>query len=140
MTITTRKQPEEKQVTILARNQFLHVDKVEYTVLSSDNKHKYLTTLLNGRFYDCTCPAIWGTCYHGKQLVQIDLDRREAEAERDRLLAELIEYQADQEAAKMTAQDDISTTGKNDPWFGLSSAQRFQAWREYEAAMAGLAS
>lgn len=160
---TSRKQAAarpEKKVNVLARTQFQHVDKVEYLVLRSDNMHKCTTTLVNGRFFHCTCPAQWGTCYHGKQLVEIEAEFRKAEetrllllalmaqyraaaeAERDRLQAELVQYRADQEAAAIQAATDDSSSGDpaTDPWFGFTAAQRFEAWRNFENSMIGLGS
>lgn len=69
-----------------------------------------------------------------------DSYRAEATAEKDRVIAEFVLSEAEKAAAVIAASDDSSSgSDSGDPWFGLSSAERFQAWRNYEAAMAGLA-
>lgn len=128
----------EKHVSILSRTEFMNRDCIVFSVLSSDRKRKYETTLVHGKCVKCTCPSRLA-CYHGIQLEQLEADRREAEAERDRILAEYALMQAEKELEAKAAATDDSTTGENDPWFGYTAQQRFDAWRQFEMSMAGLA-
>jgi hypothetical protein len=132
---TVQKKP---LVQVISRTQFEDDPrKVVYRVRSSSDPTKeYETFLFDGKATSCTCPSRL-PCFHEEQL-----EEREATyAERDRIMAEFVLSEAQRHTAVIAASDDSSSgsDSSNDPWFGLTSAERFQAWRNYEAAMAGLA-
>lgn len=131
---------EKPTVQVIARTQFEHAHKVVYLVRSSRSNAQYETTLLDGLALRCTCPSRV-RCYHMEQLEQREADIIEAEAWKQHIIAQFVLSEAEKATAVIAASDDSSSgsDSSNDPWFGLTSAERFQAWRNYEAAMAGLA-
>ncbi len=137
-----------ESVTTIARVQF-HADprKVVYLNRSSDGETQYYTYLFDGRATSCDCPSR-KPCKHMAHSEQAEASQDAQE----RIEASLVLHQAEMHQASIEKQErqmnvspvieskqvDDSTAG-DDPWEGLDDEQQWQAWRNYELGMSGLA-
>lgn len=86
-----------KVVAILATYVFAHINRVCFTVLSSDGVTRYNTCFTNGHG-SCDCPAR-GECYHLRQLAPIaaeKLEKRNAVAAAQAIVSKPVDEEYEQ--------------------------------------------